>query len=200
MEHKFNTELEIDFYVKDSLEKEIQSETRKLELKWKNIKEDLIYDFNLQSKLNKVLSKNKAEILGRLEKNCNKFNIVNYVYRIDFSNLLKIRRKEPNKNFIISENEGHLYYLFDFESEDKSLLKELIKSRGENLLDELIKVYYTGEEYENIKEFKLFINNFYIKVSIVIKVSSIDKDKDNFTINKYIEIEKILDITNVKVI
>ena len=200
MEHKFNTELEIDFYVKDSLEKEIQTETRKLEIKLKNIKEDLIYDFNLQSKLNKVLSKNKAEILNRLEKNCNKFNIVNYVYRIDFSNLLKIRRKEPNKNFIISENEGHLYYLFDFESEDKNLLKELIKSRGENLLDELIKVYHTGEEYENIKEFKVFINNFYIKVSIVIKVSSIDEDKDNFTINKYIEIEKILDITNIKVI
>jgi hypothetical protein len=35
MEHKFNTESEIDFYVKDSLEKEIQTETRKLELKWK---------------------------------------------------------------------------------------------------------------------------------------------------------------------
>lgn len=68
MEHKFNTELEIDFYVKDSLEKEVQSETRKLELKWKNIKDDLIYDFNLQSKLNRVLSKNKAEILNRLEK------------------------------------------------------------------------------------------------------------------------------------
>jgi hypothetical protein len=46
----------------------------------------------------------------------------------------------------------------------------------------------------------VFINNFYIKVSIVIKVSSIDEDKDNFTINKYIEIEKILDITNIKVI
>lgn len=200
MEHKFNTESEIDFYVKDSLEKEIQTETRKLEIKWKNIKEDLVYYFNLQSKLNKVLSKNKAEILNRLEKNCNKFNIVNYVYRIDFSNLLKIRRKEPNKNFIISENEGHLYYLFDFQSEDKNLLKELIKSRDENLLDELIKVYYIGKEFENIKEFKLFINNFYVKVSIVIKVSSIDEDKDNFTINKYIEIEKILDITNVKVI
>lgn len=200
MEHKFNTELEIDFYVKDSLEKEVQSETRKLELKWKNIKEDLIYDFNLQSKLNKVLSKNKTEILGRLEKNCDKFNIVNYIYRKNFPALLKIRREPTSKNFVFPENEGRIYYLFDFESEDKSLLKELIKLKDENLLDELIKVYYTGKELENIKEFKLFINNFYIKVSVVIKVSSTDEDKDIFTIGKYIEIEKILDITNVKVI
>jgi len=191
--NKFKSEEEIDEYIDTERIKEVENVKKSLFLKWDTKKKEIKSDFKLEKDVVSAFNKNKDILLGFIENlhDGKSVDIVSISYHIKWS---EIRDCESKINQLPINNS--LFFIPNELERDKDNLIHLLDIKNHEI--SISDLY--NENFRKEKDFKLFIGNNCIKVSIIIECDIIDGDYSfdkDIMIYKFLRIEKLLNIDNL---
>lgn len=191
--NKFKSEVEIDEYIDTERIKEVENVKKSLFLKWDTKKKEIKSDFKLERDIINVFNKNKDILLNFIENlhDGKSVDIVSISYHIKWS---EIRDCESKINQLPINNS--LFFIPNELERDKDNLIHLLDIKNHEI--SISDLY--NEKFRKEKDFKLFIGNNCIKISIIVECDIIDGDYSfdkDIMIYKFLKIEKLLNIDNL---
>lgn len=191
--NKFKSEEEIDEYIDTERIKEVENVKKSLFLKWDTKKKEIKNDFKLEKDIINAFDKNKDILLDFIEKlhDGKSVDIVSISYHIKWS---EIRDCESKINQLPIDNS--LFFIPNELERDKDNLIHLLDIKNHEI--SISDLY--NENFRKEKDFKLFIGNNCIKISIIVECDIIDGDYSfdkDIMIYKFLRIEKLLNIDNL---
>ena len=191
--NKFKSEVEIDEYIDTERIKEVENVKKSLFLKLDTKKKEIKSDFKLEKDIINAFEKNKDILLNFIEglHDGKSVDIVSISYHIKWSEIRdcesKINQLPINNSLFFKPNE--------LERDKDNLIHLLDIKNNEISISDLY-----NENFRKEKDFKLFIGNNCIKISIIVECDIIDGDYSfdkDIMIYKFLKIEKLLNIDNL---
>lgn len=197
--NKFNSEEEIDEYIEREYEKELKNFEKALFAKWANKKNEIKINFNLKKDIITTFENNKDIILNFVE-NLNDGASVDILTLRYVKGWLEVKDAEviyTDKNKIneLPINYTEIFTPEELKRDKDNLIRLLDIKKHEISISDLY-----DKSFRKEKDFKLFIGENCVKISIIIDCDTIECggsfDK-NIMITKLLRVEKLFNINNL---
>lgn len=201
----FNSELEIEDYIKKQNKRELDYLTIKTFNKWNDVEKELKLKFKIKNNLIDLLHKNKDAIIEYVKKSNNITTLMMVDYYLN---------REEVMNIGCLKNSDNLNTFFDniIKNKKNGSIKHFyidLKDCKEKDFIDLIPIKEEYFRFSGVKDsvvkdsqsFKFVLGSYYLSINLNIQVNQPDYFSDSFLyVYKTITVEKLLDISNVKVI
>ena len=201
----FNSELEIEDYIKKQNKRELDYLTIKTFNKWNDVEKELKLKFKIKNNLIDLLHKNKDAIIEYVKKSNNITTLMMVDYYLNKEEVMNIGRLKNSdnlntffNNIIKNKKNGSIkhFYIDLKDCKEKDFI-DLIPIKEEYFR-------FSGVKDSVVKDsqsFKFVLGSYYLSINLNIQVNQPDYFSDSFLyVSKTITVEKLLDISNVKVI